>query len=98
MKLTCLFYFRVIVFGVHSQYNCIKIIGYRIRVPAHFLGQQTFVLAGWCGSGSNTSSSEPETLYPFLFRAIANWCITLPPIDMKCTFINFSIFEILTAK
>jgi hypothetical protein len=36
-------------------------------------------------AGSNISSSLPLTIYPFFFNEIANWCMTLPPIAIKCT-------------
>ena len=39
--------------------------------------------------GSKISSSEPETLIPFLLKAIAKLCMALPPIAIKCTFMKF---------
>ena len=35
--------------------------------------------------GSYNLSSLPETLYPIFFSEMAKLCITLPPIDIKCT-------------
>src|SRR5664279_3516334 len=53
----------------------------------HFAGRRPY-FSSLDLDGSNISSSDPETVYPLLCKAIARLCITAPPIAMKCTFIS----------